>query len=148
MRKKEILKLKNNLHPMFSELNFSISTDELDYIQFFDELPSERLWNTIISSNEKHIMYFSNDLKIVSRYLNNKDHYTAVQYLEKYIANDSLFQLFANNTTSIFFDKTILKKILEHLFFFEDGDYLLFGYETKNIITGGFSGFTVWEKTK
>lgn len=146
MKKKEILKLKNNLHPLFTELSFSMSTDELDYIQFFDESPSNKLWNTIVSNNERNVMYFSKDLRVISRSLNHENYYSAMASLKKYIANDNLFQLFASNSTSIFFEKDILEEVLEYLFFFDDGNYLLFGYDTKNIITGGFSGFTFWEK--
>ena len=142
MKKKEILKLKNNLHPLFTELSFSMSTDELDCIQFFDESPSNKLWNTVISNKEKNIMYFSKDLQIVFRSLNHENHHTAMTSLKKYVANDNLFQIFNNNSTSIFFEKDILEKVLEYLFFFDDGNYLLFGYDTKNIITGGFRSFS------
>ena len=41
-----------------------------------------------------------------------------------------------------------LKEILDSIYFMDNEDILLYCLDSKVIITGGYRGFTVWEKLK
>lgn len=147
MKKKEIIRLKNSLHPLFFEISCIKHKNILDSIQFFDENPSSELWDMVISEKEHHIIFFKEDLFIKSRHLNYENSEQAYTDLKKVIEEDRIFQIFANREISIFIKKHALLNIINCLDFFND-DYLLYCYDSQSIITGGFSGFTIWEKYK
>lgn len=75
MKKLELYKLsKRGLYFIYNDLHSSgITEKELEKVQFFDELPSQILWESFISKIEKRVLHFQEDLTLLKRNVNYDD---------------------------------------------------------------------------
>ncbi|MEG0341979.1 MULTISPECIES: hypothetical protein [unclassified Acinetobacter] len=148
MNKEELYNLsKERLYIIYQDLKSSnVDKDILHSIQFFDVIPSESIWENYISKNENKVIHFNNDLKISEKYRNYTDIEKALDDLKWFTDNNKLFFLFYNKKNTILFDFNFFDLIIKKSNFLDNEDYLLYCFDTKKIITGGWQGFAIWER--
>lgn len=148
MNKEELYNLsKERLYTIYQDLkNSNIESDVLNSIQFFDIKPSELIWENYISKNENKVIHFNNDLTISEKYRNYTNAEKALDDLKWFTDKNKLFFLFYNKKNTILFDVKFFDLIIKKSYFLDNEDYLLYCFDTKKIITGGWNGFSIWEK--
>lgn len=146
MKKNILEKLaKETLYSLYNELKYNLSGNILKEVQFIDELPSINLWNSYISKSETSIIFFKNDLINPNfYYFDTTDE--AKRKLVDFLDRSEVYLLFSNRNNSILFWKKNIFDILDSLYFFDNEDLLLYGIDSKVIITGGNGGigFVTW----
>lgn len=146
MKKNILEKLaKETLYSLYNELKYNLSGNILKEVQFIDELPSINLWNSYISKSETSIIFFKNDLINPNfYYFDTVDE--AKRKLVDFLDRGEIYLLFSNRNNSILFWKKNIFDILDSLYFFDNEDLLLYGIDSKVIITGGNGGigFVTW----
>lgn len=148
MNKEELYNLsKERLYIIYQDLKSSnVGKHILNSIQFFDVIPSESIWDNYISKNENKVIHFDNDLILSEKYRNYTDFEKALDDLKWFSDDNKLFFLFYNKKNSILFDVVFLDLIIKKSNFLDNEDYLLYCFDTKKIITGGWQGFAIWER--
>ena len=115
-------------------------------IQFFDIRPSELIWESYISKSDSKVIHFGNDLVIDGKYRNYQDENKALEDLKWFVNKNKIFFLFYNKKNSILFGVEYFDLIIKKSYFFDSSDYLLYCFDTKKIVTGGYNGFLVWKR--
>ncbi|WP_448981569.1 hypothetical protein [Neisseria sicca] len=152
MKRSILYKLSREaLYPPYVELRASgVSEETLGKIQFLDEKPTELFWETYLSKKEDRVVYFEHDLTIKFCYSDYSESEEELFYsdLDAEIGENKIFILFQSSKTGFCFSRENLKEILDAIYFMDNEDILLYCLDSKVIITGGYRGFTVWEKLK